>query len=374
MLIWGRMVASAPLVSVIMPCFNAGPMLRPALNSVVEQSYGNIEIVFVDNNSTDGSAETARAMLAAAGRPFTMTQCAAQGVNNARNWGYGTASGEYIQWLDADDTLDRDKIALQVAALERDTRDDIAYGDWTSRRTKPGGPRLEDRINLSQLDDQVLRTLAGVWYPPHLYLLRRSAAQLLRDEAGWWPARGVATDVEYSALAALLALRFRHVAGAHVHYNIWSDAQVSSATPYPKRVAGLKDIFRRLQLFAESGRAKAALTPRHKVLLYQGWDIWRMPRDSVAVVKLAGRRFRLRHEPTGREIEARPREAAIAKAMQATSRALPTCHHALMLAQEVREVANDHVTIVQTLERFQREGLLERIAAPEEETAARERG
>jgi hypothetical protein len=272
--------------------------------------------------------------------------------------------------MDADDTLDADKIALQVSALERDARDDIAYGDWTSRRMKPDEPRLDIRFNLSQIDDQVLRTLAGVWYPPHLYLLRRSAAQRLQDEAGWWPARTVATDVEYSALAALLGLRFRHVAGAHVHYNIWSDGQISGATPYPKRVAGLEDIFQRLQRFAEAGRAKVTLTRGHKVLLYQGWDVWRLPRNAIAVVKMAGRRFRLRDQRTGREIEARPREAAIVQAMQAKPRAMPTCHHALMLAQEVREVANDHVTIVQTLERFQREGLLERIEGRVEENAA----
>ena len=48
-----------PLVSVVVPCFNAGAMLRPAMLSVIEQSYPNIEIIFVNNNSTDGSAEVA---------------------------------------------------------------------------------------------------------------------------------------------------------------------------------------------------------------------------------------------------------------------------------------------------------------------------
>src|SRR5436305_13151606 len=105
-----------PLVSVIMPCFNAGRMLRPALASVFGQTYANLELIFVDNNSTDGSLATAREMAASAGRPATITACATQGVNHARNHGYALARGDYLQWIDADDAMPPDKIALQIAA------------------------------------------------------------------------------------------------------------------------------------------------------------------------------------------------------------------------------------------------------------------
>src|SRR3954465_9708172 len=123
--------ASAKLVSVIIPCRNGGPMLRPALLSVLDQSHPNLEIVFVDNCSTDASPAVAREVAQTTTRPFQITSCPEPGVNNARNFGYGFAHGDYIQWLDAGDALDRDKIALQIAALERDPAADIAYGDWT---------------------------------------------------------------------------------------------------------------------------------------------------------------------------------------------------------------------------------------------------
>ncbi len=268
---------STPLVSVIMPCFNAGRMLRPALRSVIEQTYGAIEIIFVDNNSTDGSAAAARAIAATATVPCQFITCTSQGANHARNAGYQFARGDFIQWMDADDTLDRDKIALQVAALAHHAGDDIAYGDWMGHRIQPNQVQADKLIELDQQDDQVLRTLSGKWYPPHLYLLRRAAAQRLQDEQAWWPARMVATDDEYSAMAALLGLRFRHVPGALVHYNIWSDSQLSRAASLATRVASLKAIYQRLQGLAESGRAAVALTRRHKALLYQGWDLWRMP-------------------------------------------------------------------------------------------------
>jgi glycosyltransferase involved in cell wall biosynthesis len=355
------METATQLVSVVVPCLNAGPMLRPAMLSVIEQSYPNIEIIFVDNNSTDGSLEVAEQLAQSQARPILVTRCAAQGANNARNWGFGLARGEFIQWMDADDRLDPDKIALQVAALERNSADDIAYGDWTANRIEPGKPRTQQRQDLQQVQDQVLRTLAGIWYPPHLYLLRRRAAQLLQDVQGWWPARKVATDVEYSAIAALLGLRFRYVAGAHVHYNTWSASQISGATSYRDRVAGLEAIFRRLRQLAESGQAKVTLTRRHKALLNQNWDIWNMPRAAAVLTKLPGRRFRLRHARTGKEIELRPREAAIAKALLANSWALSSCHFALRLIDALPEVKDDPVTVVQTLERLQSEGFLERV-------------
>ena len=109
---------SAPLVSVIMPCFNAGPMLSPALNSVIGQTYPALEIIFVDNASTDGSGRVAEGIFASQSRPHRIVRCETPGANVARNFGYGFATGGYVNWMDADDLMDSDKIARQVAALE----------------------------------------------------------------------------------------------------------------------------------------------------------------------------------------------------------------------------------------------------------------
>lgn len=350
------------LVSVVIPCWNAGPKLRPALGSVIEQTYPNLEIIFVDNNSSDRSRQLAQEIAQTTTRPFRITACEAQGVNNARNWGYRFARGEFIQWMDADDTLDADKIALQVAALDQNPSDDIAYGDWTAHQTEPGKPQFVRLQKLKQIKDQVLRTLALTWYPPHLYLFRSRAAQLLQNVQAWWPERKVATDVEYSALAALLGLRFRYVAGAHVHYNVWSPDQISGRTPYKDRVAALVAIFARLRDFAHSPQCQVKLTPQHKILLEQSWGVWRLSRHAVTLIKLPGRRVLLRHVGSGKEIEMRPREAAIARALMAVSQPLTACHYAGILT-ELPNVSDDHVLVVQTIDHLRREGFLEEVTA-----------
>jgi len=352
---------SRTLVSVVMPCFNAGRMLRQALRSVIVQTHPDIEIIFVDNNSSDGSLDLARAVAAESARPITITRCEVQGANNARNWGYGFAHGDFIQWLDADDTLDPDKIELQVAALGRDRASAIAYGDWSSHYRMPGLPHRDQRFELSQVDDQVQRTLAGVWYPPHLYLIRRDAAERLQNMHAWWPDRALVDDVEYSLMAAFLGLSFRYVPGAHVGYNIWSQSQASSDADYPRRTANLAAVYRRMQRLVESGEIKIALGHRRRVMLYQGWDVWRIP-PGLEITKLPGRRFRLRLPATGRELEVRPREAAMVRGMLARPDALTSWHHATRLARSVPEVADDHPFIIETLERLQRSGFLDRVA------------
>ena len=354
------METAPPLVSVIMPCFNAGPMLRPALLSVFEQSHPNIEIIFVDNNSTDGSADAATELARAHARSLRVVTCEVQGTNHARNAGYALAHGQYIQWMDADDRLDRDKVALQVAALQRHPEDDIAYGDWTVHRTEPGNGHSERRKNLHQVDDQLGRTLAGIWYPPHLYLLRREAAERLQDVQAWWPERKVATDIEYSALAALLGLRFRYAPGAHVQYNIWSTSQISGSTAYLDRLAALESIFRRLREFVRAGRAKVSLDEGHRLLLNQSWDALVLPRGSAVLVELPGGGIRLRQTSGGKEIALAPHEVTIAKAIAALSRPLSAPHIAVWLMEAVPALEENPVPVFAAIERLRREGFLRR--------------
>lgn len=334
-------------------------MLEPALWSVLSQSHSNLEVIFVDNNSTDGSAELARAIAADHARPFHFVHCAAQGANHARDMGHQLARGDYIQWMDADDALGLEKIALQVAALEQDRDAAIACCDWMSSRHLPDGQRI-DKVNLlRQDDDQIRRALSGVWYPPHSYLIRREAADRLRAEQAWWPETKIGTDVEYTAIAALLGMRFRHVPGAKVQYNTWSAKQTSGAgTRYADRIAALGTIWRRLGAFAERPDVAPRVTDEHRTLLDQDWNAWSMPLGSVEISTVAPDLHALRRVATGHTIEVGQHEAAIATALLASGHIQASGHHSLRIAAAVPMLGQNHVLIVATLNRFRREGLL----------------
>jgi glycosyltransferase involved in cell wall biosynthesis len=348
-----------PLVSVVIPCFNAGPMLRPALLSIVDQTYPNLEIIFVDNNSTDDSATTAAAIAAKSSRPFKLLRCPTQGANYARNLGYTEVCGDYVQWMDADDLMDPTKIALQVEALEQRREFDVAYCDWTERRLGPDGNALLFRHDLAPVADQILRTLATIWYPPHTYLFRRQATERLQELEAWFPPRKITEDIEYIAIAAMAGMRFLYVPRAHVHYNIWGLNQLGSSANYAARAAVHRDMFARLRQVAESLGPSLRLSAQHKLLLNQSWDVWAL--RSLSIVKLPGRRFRLDQKETGRSIELRPREAQVLAALQGRLRPLTLCHLALEAGHKAPELAKDHVAILTTLQRLAQAGFLERV-------------
>lgn len=109
------MANEAPLVTVVVPNYNYAEFLPKALESVIAQTYPKIEILLVDDGSTDGSREVA----AQFGRRLRIISANRGGVAAARNLGIKEAKGAFVAFLDSDDVWDKNKIALQVvAALE----------------------------------------------------------------------------------------------------------------------------------------------------------------------------------------------------------------------------------------------------------------
>lgn len=107
-------------VSVIIPAYNAELTLRRAVDSVTAQDYDNLEVVVVDDGSTDGTLALARALAAADGRLVVVTGENA-GSTEARRKGVEASTGSWLMWLDADDRLaDRAVSRLLTRALALD--------------------------------------------------------------------------------------------------------------------------------------------------------------------------------------------------------------------------------------------------------------
>lgn len=113
-----------PLVSVVIPVFNGERFLREAVQSVLAQEYSPLEIIVVDDGSTDGTATVARSL------PETVRYLhqTNQGPAAARNRGIEHARGSLIAFADADDLWPEDKLELQLPCLIRDPKIDIVLG------------------------------------------------------------------------------------------------------------------------------------------------------------------------------------------------------------------------------------------------------
>ncbi len=102
-----------PLVSIVIPTYNYASYLPRAIGSCLAQSHGTIEIIVVDDGSTDDTREIVRGM----GRGILYVFQENKGVSSARNTGLGLARGEFITFLDADDYLTADAVETRLNAF-----------------------------------------------------------------------------------------------------------------------------------------------------------------------------------------------------------------------------------------------------------------
>jgi glycosyltransferase involved in cell wall biosynthesis len=118
------------LVSIIIPVYNAEKWIQETLASVRGQTYRDLEIILVDDGSTDDSVAIAEATLARGDMLFRILRQANGGAACARNAGWRAARGSWIQFLDADDLLAPEKVELQIAKVSSETAVDVVYTEW----------------------------------------------------------------------------------------------------------------------------------------------------------------------------------------------------------------------------------------------------
>lgn len=116
----------APLVSVIMPCYNSAVHLNAAIDSVLNQDYPNIELIVVDDGSTDNSLQ----ILQQYGERITVICQKNSGPAAARNTGMRAAKGDYIAFNDSDDIWLAGKLTAQITLLESTPTTGLCYTGW----------------------------------------------------------------------------------------------------------------------------------------------------------------------------------------------------------------------------------------------------
>ena len=166
-----------PLVSILIPAYNAAPWLAEAVNSARAQTHSRCEIIVIDDGSTDSTLAVARSLAAANIRVETQPNA---GAATARNRALHLAQGEFIQYLDADDLLSPGKIAAQLSLLGTRAPDTLATCRWGRFEVKPGEARF--------VDDDVFRDFA----PVDFLLLHLRSARMMHP-AAWLVPRQVAT-------------------------------------------------------------------------------------------------------------------------------------------------------------------------------------
>lgn len=172
-------------------------MLIEAVESVLQQTYRPIEIIIVNDGSTDNTMDVARKLADEHEEITAMSQCNS-GPGAARETGRQAARGEYIQYLDSDDILLPEKFSLQVKALLKNRGCDVAYGktehmSYGSERRYQAWKRTGEKI-----DTMFPSFLVSRWWGTSTPLYRRDVT----DQAGAWMSLCNEEDWEYDCRIA----------------------------------------------------------------------------------------------------------------------------------------------------------------------------
>ncbi|MBS1806275.1 MAG: glycosyltransferase family 2 protein [Acidobacteria bacterium] len=205
-----------PLVSILIPAYNAEAHLADTLRSAISQTWDRKEIIVVDDESTDETLSVARAFESQGVRVLKQHH---QGAATARNNAFNECSGEYIQWLDADDLLAPDKIARQLKAVaDTDQPRVLLSGEWARFLHRPDSAKFTPGELWCDLaaDEWLMRKMENnTFMQTATWLVSRE----LTEAAGPWNHRLLSDDDgEYFCRVLMASRGVRFVAGSRVFY------------------------------------------------------------------------------------------------------------------------------------------------------------
>jgi hypothetical protein len=214
-----------PLVSILIPAFNAERWIGETLESALGQTWPHKEVIVVDDGSADRTADI---VVGFASRGVKLARQENRGPGAARNRAFRESRGSVVQYLDADDLLSPDKVALQMARIG-DEPDVVASCEWARFYSHPSEARF--RPDPAWRDLEPVEWLIRAWtgglpmMQPGLWLIPKATA--LR--AGPWDEElSLIDDFAYVTRVLLAARAVRFCEGARLYYRSGNPQSLAS--------------------------------------------------------------------------------------------------------------------------------------------------
>ncbi len=225
------MSRTPPEISVVIPVFNAADFVRGGVSSVLDHTLASVEVICVDDGSTDDSGRVLAQLAAADDRISIVRLGANRGVSSARNAGIERSTGDYVRFLDADDTVPPGGLDLLLAAA-RSTSSDMAIGEVLGldgpedavrpRRQIAGGGVVTTNIHESAWLQSLPGHHCGNLY--HRQLLERHGIRFPIDLA-------LGEDQLFQATAIVNASAVAIITDTVYHYHRYRHASLTNKPP-----------------------------------------------------------------------------------------------------------------------------------------------
>lgn len=212
------------LVSIIISAFNAENYIAETLDAVLQQTYPNLEVIVVNDDSTDNTLSIAESYKSRGVLVFSQDK---KGQDAALNLGYKHSKGEYIKFMDSDDLINPEMVELQVNAISTSS-DHIAYGEWARfYHNNPSNANFESLDYWKNTDpiEFIIARPEGVMLQCGIILIPRH----LIDKVGVWDERLVLyNDTEFFNRIILASKGVKFVKGARLYYRSGMASSISA--------------------------------------------------------------------------------------------------------------------------------------------------
>jgi glycosyltransferase involved in cell wall biosynthesis len=215
------------LVSILIPAYNAENFISQTIKSAINQTYSNKEIIIVDDGSKDNTFEIAKRFQS---KEVKVIRQQNTGACGARNKAFSLAQGDYIQWLDADDLIDPNKISKQLQNVDEYEHSRIVFtcswGKFFARHAK--AKFIKDALweDLDPVEWILRKFRDNIWMNPTVWLISRNLTEL----AGPWNEKLSISgddDGEYICRVVAVSEKVKFVPEGKAYYRIGNPASLN---------------------------------------------------------------------------------------------------------------------------------------------------
>lgn len=211
-------MVNEPLVSVIVPVHNGMMYLEACIRNLLSQTYGNLEIIVVDDGSTDNTPSIAEEY------PIKLVSQNQKGVSAARNLGISYATGTFIHFMDVDDQINTEYYQNMVKALF-ETQADIACSGMINQKFRHKTILFPERRTYTSTQDKLAQTYVGRWGYVWRYLFR---SDFFRAHKLYFEEGRIVEDLLVSVKAVYFAKSLVVVPDAVYTYVFRDDSQINT--------------------------------------------------------------------------------------------------------------------------------------------------
>jgi glycosyltransferase involved in cell wall biosynthesis len=295
-----------PTVSVLIPAYNAGPWIAESIQSALCQDWGAIEIVVVDDGSTDDTYQIAKSFQ---GPDVVVISQPNRGASAARNAAFAASSGAYIQYLDADDLLAPSKISAQMGLLRTQGERVLATCGWALFEGTPDNAAFSPNALWNDFSDPVdwliEAWLGGIWMPPSVWLTPRG---IISAAGPWDESLSLHDDGEFFSRVLLASTGVRFTDGIFSYYRKGIPTSLSTQ----RSLSSIQSHFRVCELYEKhilsrenSRRTRNACAANYQDFIFSHYPAFKdyIADAKVQVKRLGGAKRRRRTSPLFQKLD-----------------------------------------------------------------------